>query len=85
MSSDSSSDDPTPGPGPVVQEAIDAASAAYAGDTDLDLERTFRTELTSRGLDVDDDAWISGVVEDIRRGREPVVGEHDGSVDPADG
>lgn len=73
-------DDATNPPDPALQEAIDAAAVAYAGDADLDLERTFRTELESRGIDAVDGAWVSNVVESIRQGREVAVGEHDGSV-----
>ena len=74
-------DDGTDVPKARLQEAIDAAAHAYAGDASLDVERTFCTELASRGIDTSDDAWVSDVVEKLRQEREVVVGEHDGSVD----
>jgi hypothetical protein len=71
-------------PNAEVQEAIDAAAAVYAGDAGIDVEQTLRTELTSRGLDASDDAWINDVAEGIRRGGTPEVGEHDGSIEARD-
>jgi hypothetical protein len=78
-------DDETDVPKARLQEAIDAAAHACAGDASLDVERTLRTELASRGIDTIDDAWISGVVENLRQGREVEVGEHDGSVEGGEG
>jgi hypothetical protein len=78
----SSGPDSTPDrPDAVIQEAIDATAASYAGDASIDLERNLRAELESRGVDSIDDAWVDDVTERIRQGREVVVGEHDGSVD----
>jgi hypothetical protein len=68
-------------PDAVIQEAIDATVASYAGDTTIDLERNLRVELESRGVTSIDDAWVNDVTERIRQGREVVVGEHDASVD----
>jgi hypothetical protein len=64
----------------VVQEAIDATAASYAGDDTIDVERNLRTELESRGVR-SEEAWITDTVEKIRQGREVAVGEHDGSID----
>lgn len=74
---------PLPGPPDATQEAIDATATVYEGDATLDVEQHLRSELASRGIEPVEDAWVARVAEQVRRGRAPVVGEHDGSVDSA--
>jgi hypothetical protein len=64
-----------------IQEAIDATAASYAGDDTLDVEGNLRAELESRGVQSFEEAWVARVGEEIRQGREVVVGEHDASVE----
>ena len=50
------------------QQAIDATSTAYTQDASLDVGARLREEMSERGLDVDDDAWIDQVSHAIRSG-----------------
>jgi hypothetical protein len=66
----------------VVQEAVDAVTAAYLNDAAIDVEDDLRTQLTARGVRPVDDRWIPEASRRIRAGHEVTVGRHDGSVDP---
>jgi hypothetical protein len=66
----------------VVQEAVDAVTAAYISDAAIDVEDHLRTQLTARGVRPVDERWITEAAQQIRAGHEVTVGRHDGSVDP---
>ena len=56
-----------------AQEAVTATETAYTSDVSLDVAERLRTELSERGLEVDDDAWIAEVAHQIRSGHHIVL------------
>jgi len=65
-----------------VQGAVDATAAAYREHNIDDVMDRLRSELSNRGAEIDDDAWLSEVAGMIRAGLPLVVGE---SEDPRPG
>lgn len=72
-------DDETTGLSPddlrrTVQDAVDAAAAAYTADAGVDVEQQVRAELRSRGLELDDDAWVRDLAHHVRSGHPVEIG-----------
>lgn len=67
-----------------VQAAVDAAATAYTEDAGTDVQRRLREELSRRGVDVDDDAWLAEAARNVRSGHHVTVGappERGGATD----
>jgi hypothetical protein len=61
-----------------TQAAVDATATAYTDDASVDVDMRLRSELSQRGLDVDDDHWLAEVAHRVRSGHHVVFD------DPAD-
>ena len=61
-----------------TQAAVDATATAYTDDASVDVDKRLRSELSQRGLDVDDDAWLAEVAHRVRSGHHVVF---DGPAD----
>jgi hypothetical protein len=57
-----------------TQAAVDATATLYTEDAGLDVEQRLRMEMQERGLDVEDDPWITEVAHRIRSGHDVQVG-----------
>ena len=55
-----------------TQAAVDATATAYTDDAGVDVDQRLRLELSQRGLDVDDDAWLAEVAHRVRSGHHVV-------------
>ena len=65
----------------VLQEAIDATANLYASDAGVDVDEHLRRQMSSRGIDISSDEWISETAHKIRSGHDIRVGPSDGSMD----
>ena len=68
----------------VMQEAVDATSTAYTGDSSIDVAEHLRHELHSRGINDQDPAWVDDIATRIRSGHTVVLGGSDGSIEARD-
>ena len=56
-----------------VQQAVNATATAYTEDAGLEVEGRLADELASRGVELDDDEWLSEAAHQIRSGHHVVV------------
>ena len=76
--------DADPGPDQVaaaVQQAVDAATRQHVDHPADDLVDLLRAELVRRGVDIDDEAWLTEAAGHIARGHPVVVDEDAGETD----
>lgn len=64
----------------LTQQAIDATSTAYTHDAGINVEKRLRSELSTRGLEVDDDEWVAEAAHTIRSGHHVVLDTTDPGV-----
>jgi len=64
----------------LTQEAVDATATAYTEDGSVDVRARLEEEMRERGLDIDDDLWLTEVARGIRSGHHVVVDDDPGSM-----